>query len=276
MSHREPPPAGGGPRGRRPKDSRRHGSGKTRPGPGTRPGVRPKPIVGRHHEPVPTRPRWSDPRYLVAAGGLLVLLVAAYVLSGGFGSGGSATPSGAAFVPRASNPPGCPTSQPSAEPSGQTPTVTIQTAKGTIVIKADGSPIATGNFVALAQCGFYDGLVFHRLVPGFVIQGGDPNGDGSGDAGYTIADEAVTALYHRGTVAMARTQDPHTQSSQFFIVLDDAAAGTLAQANPGYAIVGEVTSGMDVVDSIAAMPNTGGQDNLAIDPVAMTSVTVSP
>lgn len=192
-------------------------------------------------------------------------------------------------------PANCPTSQPPALAAGQARTVTITTPKGTIVIAvtAKSAPIATGNFVALAACGYYDGVVFSRLVPGFVIQGGDglygrvgADGKlsasdaaqvGQGDAGYTIADDPVQTNYARGTVAMARTGDPHSQSSQFFIVLDNSAQASLAGSNPyGYAIVGTVTSGMAVVDAIAAMPNSGGNDNLAINPVPMTSVVVGP
>jgi cyclophilin family peptidyl-prolyl cis-trans isomerase len=189
----------------------------------------------------------------------------------------------------------CPTSQPAALAAGQTRTVTITTPKGTIVIgvTADTAPIATCNFVALAACGYYDGVVFSRIVPDFVIQGGDgqygrvgPDGKlsssdaalvGSGTPGYTIADDPPRTDYKRGTVAMARTKDPHSQASQFFIVLDDTTASSLSQSNPyGYAIVGSVTSGMDVADAIAAMPNSGDPDNLALDPVPMTSVTVGP
>ena len=172
---------------------------------------------------------------------------------------------------------GCPTSQPEALGAGQTRTVTIETAKGTITmsLKADLSPIAVGNFVALAECGYYNGVVFHRLVPGFVIQGGDPTGTGTGGPGYTITDEPVTTAYHRGTVAMARTSQPNSVGSQFFIVVDDGAQSALASANT-YQIIGEVTAGMDVVDTIVAMPNSG-QDtgNQALDPVPMTKVTVS-
>jgi cyclophilin family peptidyl-prolyl cis-trans isomerase len=161
--------------------------------------------------------------------------------------------------------------------------VTIKTSKGTIVIKVEGtlSPIAAGNFVALAQCGYYDGVVFHRLAPGFVIQGGDgtygrePNLDmaniGTGGPAYTIQDEPVTNSYTRGTVAMAKTQAPNSANSQFFICLADITQ----QLSPTYQIFGHVTSGMDVVDAIAAMPNSGGQSNAAINPVAMDSVTVS-
>jgi cyclophilin family peptidyl-prolyl cis-trans isomerase len=163
-------------------------------------------------------------------------------------------------------------------PAGETRTVTIRTSKGDIVIqvKADLAPIATGNFVALATCHFYDGLVFHRtaaLEDGtpFVIQGGDPAGNGSGGPGYTIADDPVTTAYQRGTVAMARTQAAHSEGSQFFIVLSDDAAGPLTSANT-YAILGSVTSGMDVADAIFSA-SAGAE--LPTKPIAMTSVTVA-
>ncbi len=170
--------------------------------------------------------------------------------------------------------------------ASDTATVTLATSKGSIVIKVTGSlaPHATANFVALASCGFYDGVVFHRLVPGFVIQGGDgqfgraPNVDaaqvGTGGPGYTITDDPVTTPYKRGVVAMARTSQPNSQGSQFFIVLSDQAAGALASANT-YAILGEVTSGMDVVDAIAAMPNSGEPNNAALDPLPITTATVT-
>jgi cyclophilin family peptidyl-prolyl cis-trans isomerase len=189
------------------------------------------------------------------------------------GSGGTPQPPS----PAATNTHPCPTSQPPALPAGQKRVVTITTAKGNIQITIDGalSPIAAGNFVALASCGFYNGIVFHRLVPGFVIQGGDPKGDGTGGPGYAIQDEPVTAQYHRGIVAMARTPAPNSQGSQFFIVLSDAAARSLVAANT-YAIFGEVTSGMETVDAIAAMPNSGDANgNAALQPVAMDSMTVS-
>ena len=164
--------------------------------------------------------------------------------------------------------------------------MTISTDMGDSVIEITGalSPIATGNFVELASCGYYDMVVFHRLVPGFVIQGGDgmfgrapdviPDLVGSGGPKYTIQDEPVTATYGRGTVAMARTSDPNSVGSQFFIVLDDGAQGALAQYNT-YQIIGSVTAGMDVADAIAAMPNTGPPSNAAVDPVPMTRVTVT-
>jgi cyclophilin family peptidyl-prolyl cis-trans isomerase len=167
----------------------------------------------------------------------------------------------------------CPTAQPAALPAGETRTVTIETDKGAIAVKveADLSPIAAGNFVALAECGYYDGVVFHRVVPGFVIQGGDPTGTGTGGPGYEIQDEPVTASYGRGVVAMARTSQPNSVGSQFFIVLDDAARAALESANT-YQIIGSVESGMDAVDAIAT---AAGAEELPSDPIEMTSVTVS-
>jgi cyclophilin family peptidyl-prolyl cis-trans isomerase len=225
---------------------------------------------------------------------LFALLAAAVVAGACAGAGSSGSPQTAASVPPssvgpasaapASGPTGsstassCPTAQPAALAAGEKRLVTIETAKGKIevTVEANLSPIATGNFVALAACGFYDGVVFHRIVPGFVIQGGDPTGTGTGGPGYTIKDEPVTATYHRGTVAMARSSAPDSVGSQFFIVLDNEAATALADpAYNNYQIVGTVTAGMEAVDAIAAMPNAGPPGNEATSPVAMDKVTVS-
>jgi peptidyl-prolyl cis-trans isomerase B (cyclophilin B) len=172
----------------------------------------------------------------------------------------------------------CPTKQPPPLAAGEKRLVTISTAKGEfgITIEADLSPIAAGNFVALAECGYYDGVVFHRVATlqdgtPFVIQGGDPTGTGTGGPGYTIKDEPVTALYSRGTVAMARTRDPDSVGSQFFIVLDDKDREVLADANT-YQIIGTVTTGMESVDAIYAA--AGGKE-LPASPVVMDKVTVS-
>jgi len=164
----------------------------------------------------------------------------------------------------------CPTTAPPPLAAGETRTVRIETAKGEIAIgvAAGLGPRAAGNFVALAECGFYDGVVFHRLVPGFVIQGGDPTGTGTGGPGYEFANDPVSVPYTRGVVAMANA-GRDTNGSQFFIVLADA------NLPPEYSVFGLVTSGMDVVDAIAAMPNSGEPENRALDPVAMGRVTVS-
>jgi peptidyl-prolyl cis-trans isomerase B (cyclophilin B) len=176
----------------------------------------------------------------------------------------------------------CPTAQPAPLPAGESRTVSIKTSLGEILIHVEGalSPIAAGNFVALAECGFYDGVVFHRVVPDFVIQGGDgengrsPNLDpslvGTGGPGYTIEDEPVTAIYARGIVAMARSSQPNSVGSQFFIVLDDSARTSLESANT-YQIIGAVATGMETADAIAAAADA----ELPTEPVVMTDVTVS-
>jgi len=181
-------------------------------------------------------------------------------------------------------PEGCPTEQPEALGADDVRTVTIATDQGDIVIEVTGalSPIATGNFVALADCGYYDGVVFHRVVENFVIQGGDgqygrspevqPELVGQGGPPYTIQDEPVTAPYGRGTVAMARTPAPNSVGSQFFIVLTEEARAPLEAANT-YQIIGTVTSGMEAVDAIAAAATPG--IDLPANPVVMTDVTVS-
>jgi peptidyl-prolyl cis-trans isomerase B (cyclophilin B) len=193
------------------------------------------------------------------------MLTAAVVTAGCMGPGTLPTASGVVYGDGT-----CPTSQPPALPSGGKRAVTIETEHGPIVIDidADLSPIATGNFVALAECGYYDGVRFHRVVPRFVLQGGAPTG-GNGP-GYTIEDEPVTATYERGTVAMARTAAPDSVGSQFFIVLDDAARGSLEAANT-YQIIGRVSSGMDAVDAITAAADAESPS----DPVVMTDVRVA-
>ncbi len=125
--------------------------------------------------------------------------------------------------------------------------VRISTDKGDIVIALypDTAPMAVSNFVYLASNGFYDGLTFHRREEGFVIQGGDPNGNGTGGPGYQFPDELKDSYtYARGTVAMANA-GPNTNGSQFFIMLADYP---LPKA---YTIFGHVVSGMDVVDKIS-------------------------
>ena len=176
----------------------------------------------------------------------------------------------------------CPSEQPEPLAAGETRVVTIETDLGPIEItlEPDLSPIAVANFVALAECGYYDGVVFHRVVPGFVIQGGDgqygvkaeldPGLVGTGGPGYTIQDEPVTTPYGRATVAMARTAQPDSVGSQFFIVLDDGARQALESANT-YQIIGSVTSGMETADAIAAAADA----EIPSDPVEMTDVSVA-
>ncbi|MEO6318280.1 MAG: peptidylprolyl isomerase [Acidimicrobiales bacterium] len=126
--------------------------------------------------------------------------------------------------------------------------VTFATAKGDIVALLDASlaPITVNHFVVQARKGFYDGLTFHRVVPGFVIQGGDPEGSGRGGPGYKFADEPVQAPYVLGALAMANA-GPDTNGSQFFICIDDCQD----KLQPLYNLFGHVTSGIEVAQSIA-------------------------
>ena len=174
---------------------------------------------------------------------------------------------------------GCPTAQPATLGAGEQREIVMTTSLGeiTLLLEADLSPIAVGNFVALAECGFYNDVIFHRIAymqdgTPFVIQGGDPTGTGMGDPGYKIQDEPVVGDYRRGVLAMARSAAPNSQGSQFFIVLDDGAAGPLESVRT-YAILGEVTAGFDVVDAIAAVERD--QEDRPVVPVTILSTTVS-
>jgi peptidyl-prolyl cis-trans isomerase B (cyclophilin B) len=143
--------------------------------------------------------------------------------------------------------------------AGATWRVNVTTSCGafTITLDVKRAPKTTSSFASLARLGFYDGLTFHRIVPGDLIQGGDPRGDGSGGPGYKTVETPPGDLhYTRGVVAMGKTEieDAGTAGSQFFIV-----TGPDAQLNPDYALVGRVTSGMDTADRIALVatnPNT--------------------
>ncbi|MBA3877655.1 MAG: peptidylprolyl isomerase [Anaerolinea sp.] len=157
---------------------------------------------------------------------------------------------------------------------------TIATDLGDIEVQLHTAdvPKAAGNFVDLARKGFYDGVVFHRVIPGFVIQGGDGQYGkksafdgarvGTGGPGYKFADEPFKGDYARGALAMANA-GPNTNGSQFFICHQDLSGGRLPKS---YTIFGMVTKGMEVVDQIVAAPRNAR--DLPDDPVAMTSVTI--
>ena len=140
------------------------------------------------------------------------------------------------------------------------PVVALETSLGTIKIALDRdkAPISTENFLAYVRAGHYDGTIFHRVIPNFMIQGG--GFDASMKQKPTkppIKNEAKNGLKNRrGTVAMARTNDPDSATSQFFINVKDNTALDYGMRNPGYAVFGEVVEGMDVVDRIVAVPTT--------------------
>jgi cyclophilin family peptidyl-prolyl cis-trans isomerase len=151
--------------------------------------------------------------------------------------------------------------------------VTLNTEQGSIVIQLDtkNTPITSNNFVYLAQQGFYDGTIFHRIIDGFMIQGGDPRGDGTGSPGYRFDDEDFTGEYQRGTVAMANS-GPNTNGSQFFIMHQDF------NLPKNYIIFGQVVEGIEVVDAIATAPVTmslSGERSRPVEPVVVESAVVS-
>ena len=127
------------------------------------------------------------------------------------------------------------------------PRVIMETDMGKIVLELfpDVAPNHVKNFLDLANKGFYDGLTFHRIVKGFVIQGGDPKGDGTGNSGQNIPAEFSTLKHKPGTLAMARAQDPNSASCQFYICLAD-----LPSLDNKYTIFGQTVEGMDVVNKI--------------------------
>jgi cyclophilin family peptidyl-prolyl cis-trans isomerase len=149
-------------------------------------------------------------------------------------------------------------------------TAVIKTSKGTIKIELDEkrAPITTANFIKLAESGFYDGLIFHRIIKGFMIQGGDPQGTGMGGAKETINLEIHPELRHvDGAISMARSQNPNSASSQFFI-----CDGAQAFLDNNYATFGKTIEGMDVVRTIAAVA-TGANDK-AVENVIMEKITI--
>ncbi len=147
----------------------------------------------------------------------------------------------------------------------------MHTTHGTIALEFfdEDAPKTVGNFRKLADDGFYDGIIFHRVIPDFMIQGGDPQGTGTGGPGYTFEDEINQHKVVRGAIAMANA-GPNTNGSQFFIVTTDAAPWLDGK----HTVFGRVTAGMDAVDAIESVP-TGPQDR-PVDPPKIESIELDP
>lgn len=151
-------------------------------------------------------------------------------------------------------------------------TVVLKTTEGDIDLSLNSkmTPITVNNFVYLSKKGFYNNTIFHRVINGFMIQGGDPKGDGTGGPGYRFNDEVFQGEYTRGIVAMANAGQ-NTNGSQFFIMHQD---------NPlpkNYVIFGKVTAGMNVVDKIAEAPVTmseSGEESKPVEPVKVLSIEI--
>ena len=148
----------------------------------------------------------------------------------------------------------------------------FQTTEGAFSVTLDAAqaPVTVNNFVVLALYHYYDGTTFHRAIPGFIVQGGDPNGHppGTGSPGYTIADELPASLsdYKIGSLAMANTGQPHTGGGEFFVWL-----GPNPLPSPSYSLFGSVVAGLDVVRKIEA---SGSPSGAVAKPVAIQQITV--
>ena len=215
----------------------------------------------------------SSQRFLLIGGAIVVLALLGGILY--WFSGRSSAPENNTSTPSAYQENSNPMAQPSGNQNEPTPPpaeavaahsgylVTLATSMGTIQFQTYDSdaPKAVQNFVTLAQKGFYDNLTFHRVIKDFMIQGGDPKGDGTGGPGYAFADElnpntpSGKAGYLKGVVAMANS-GPNTNGSQFFIMLQDMP---FSQLPYNYTIFGKVIKGIDVVDAIGSV-STGAND----------------
>jgi cyclophilin family peptidyl-prolyl cis-trans isomerase len=156
-------------------------------------------------------------------------------------------------------------------------TADIKTNLGSFTVEfyPQDAPNTVNNFICLANDGYYNNTPFHRIIAGFMFQGGDPTGTGAGGPGYRFNDEPITKDYEKGTLAMANA-GPNTNGSQFFVCVDDLSAKRMLQKN--YTIFGKVIDGMDVVDKIAASPvgrSRTGEMSAPQQPVTLESVTVN-
>ena len=198
---------------------------------------------------------------------IVALAAAAALLAAGCGAGSDSKQSASTTQTTSS-------ARPALGPS-KTYRVTLKTNQGTFAfdLNVKDSPNTTASFAALVKKGFFDGLTFHRIVPGFVIQGGDPKGDGTGGPGYTTVDTPpADAKYTKGVVAMAKTQaqPAGTAGSQFFVV-----TGADIGLPPDYALLGKVSSGMDVVDKIGKLGDPSDPNGVPTKRVVIEKATIS-
>lgn len=208
----------------------------------------------------------------VALSGLLLAVVAVVIIASRGGDGESELPPASGAVQPVTKDITLEKPGQMIEP-GDTASVTMKTSEGsfTIALEPDRAPVTVNNFAYLTEKGFFDGLGFHRIVPGFVIQGGDPDGSGAGGPGYQVTETPPADLEYRpGVVAMAKSEDeaPGTSGSQFFVVTGPNGSGL----PPEYALVGTVSEGMNVVENIGEM---GGADEQPTRTVVIEKATLN-
>jgi len=208
---------------------------------------------------------------------LALVLVAAALLATGCGGGGKKAAATGCPVVSAPKPrkPAAGAGRPQPLAPGKTWTLTFRTSCGTFVVALDPktSPRAAASLVSLARKNYFDDTIFHRIVPGFVIQGGDPTQSGGGGPGYTTVDTpAASTRYTKGVVAMAKTAtEPRgAGGSQFFVMTADAPT-----LDPDYAVVGRVKSGMPVVEKIGALGDPSDPNGTPTQAVVIEQVTAA-
>lgn len=217
--------------------------------------------------------RWRQYVFPAAVLGVAAIAGIVVLIANSGGDGGKGKASGCAEV-SAPTPKNATVKKPTTQlQRSKTYLATVETSCGTFVIQLDPkrAPKTGGSFVALAKGGFYDGLGFHRIAPGFVIQGGDPAGNGSGGPGYKIREQPPGNLvYSQGTVAMAKggTDPAGTSGSQFFVV-----TGSNANLPPDYALLGKVTKGLEVARRIEGLASTS--DGPPSRPVVIKKITIA-
>jgi peptidyl-prolyl cis-trans isomerase B (cyclophilin B) len=218
--------------------------------------------------------RWRQYAFPAAVLGVAAIAGIVVLIANSGGGGGSKSKAGcekvSAPAPKNPGPRKAPTLRLDAS---KTYLATVETSCGTFVIKLDSkhSPKTGGSFVTLARDGFYDGLGFHRIAPGFVIQGGDPAGNGSGGPGYKVHETPPKDIvYSEGTVAMAKAgnEPAGTSGSQFFVV-----TGGNANLPPDYALLGRVSKGIDVPHRIEKLASSS--DGPPRQPVVIKKITIS-
>ncbi len=228
-------------------------------------------VVGCGFIPNPTAPEPTEPAPITAAAVPATAVPQATMIAD---TGAAASESGASTpvaamsqgqsIKRWSSPP------PVTIDPASSYTAVLNTSVGAITVELlpEEAPNTVNNFVFLARQGFYDNVIFHRTIEGFMIQGGDPTGTGGGGPGYRFADEPVQRPYSRGVLAMANA-GPNTNGSQFFIMHADYALP------PNYTIFGQAVAGLETIDTIATAPTQpGGEGSTPINPVVIQSVEI--
>jgi peptidyl-prolyl cis-trans isomerase B (cyclophilin B) len=217
--------------------------------------------------------KWRQYVFPAAVLGIAAIAGIVVLIANSGGDGGKGAANGCADV-SAPTPKSATVKKPTTQlQRSKTYLATVDTSCGTFVIQLDPkrAPKTGGSFVALAKGGFYDGLGFHRIAPGFVIQGGDPAGNGSGGPGYKLQEKPPKNLiYSQGTVAMAKggTEPAGTSGSQFFVV-----TGSNANLPPDYALLGKVTQGLEITHRIEGLASTS--DGPPSRPVVIKKITIA-